>query len=141
MATLEEMVISYVAAWAQINEEERRALLEKSWADDGIYTDPTGEAVGREELIRHIESFHQQYAEYRILCTSGVDEHHSRFRFTWVFLNAEGQLISEGVDFGEVGSDGRLTRITGFFSSPPPLPSSWPADLAHSNAQTNRNGD
>lgn len=39
----------------------------------------------------------------------------------------------EGVDFGEVGSDGRLTRITGFFSHPSPVPPSWPTDLVLSN--------
>ena len=141
MATLEEIVITYVAAWAQIDEEERRALLEKSWADAGIYIDPTAEVVGREALIRHIERYHQQFAGHRILCTSGVDEHHSRFRFTWVLLNPEGNQVSEGIDVGEVGPDGRLIRITGFFGPPPPLPSSWPADLTLSNEQTNGNGD
>lgn len=141
MAALEEIVITYVAAWAQIDEEERRALLEKSWADDGIYIDPTAEVVGREALIRLIESYHQQFAGHRILCTSGVDEHHSRFRFTWAWVDPEGNLVSEGMDFGEVGPDGRLIRITGFFGLPTPLPASWPVDLTLSNEQTNGNGD
>lgn len=141
MVALEETVITYAAAWAQIDEGKRHALLEKSWADYGIYIDPTASAVGREALNHLIESFHQQYAGHRILCTSGVDEHHGRFRFTWAWVGPEGHLISEGMDFGEVGPDGRLTRITGFFGPPDPLPSSWPADLILSNEQTNGNGD
>jgi hypothetical protein len=46
MSTVEEVVLAYVDAWAETDEGKRRALLEKSWADNGIYTDPTGEAVG-----------------------------------------------------------------------------------------------
>jgi len=33
-------------------------------------------------------------------------------------VNPEGNRVSEGIDFGEVASDGRLIRITGFFGLP-----------------------
>ncbi len=129
MTTLEEMVIAYVAAWTQTDEGKRRALLEKCWADDGILIDPTQETVGREALLRSIESFQQQFAGHRFFFTSGVDEQHSRFRFTWALVNPAGHIISEGMDFGEVGPDGRLIRMTDFFGPPSAPPSSWPADL------------
>jgi hypothetical protein len=54
--------------------------------------------------------------------TSRVDEHHGRLRFTWAMVNPEGSRVSEGIDFGEVGSGGRLIRITGFFGLPSPIP-------------------
>jgi hypothetical protein len=37
-------------------------------------------------------------------------------------VSPEGNRVSEGIDFGEVGSDKRLIRITGFFGSVPPIP-------------------
>lgn len=124
MATYEEIVLAYVAAWDETDEEQRRALLEKSWAANGIYTDPRSEVVGREALIQHIGSMQQHFPGQHIRLTSGVDQHHARLRFTWARVNAEGQRVSEGIDFGEVSSDGRLTSITGFFGPPLPLPSS-----------------
>ena len=122
MTTTEEIVLAYVAAWSETDEGKRRALLEKSWAEDGTYTDPTVEVVGREALVQYIGRIHQRFAGHRILLTSGVDEHHSRLRFTWAMVNPEGIRVSEGIDFGEVGSDNRLIRITGFFGSVPPIP-------------------
>jgi hypothetical protein len=122
MTSTEEIVLAYVAAWTETDEGKRRTLLEKSWAENGIYTDPTVEVVGREALVQHIGGIHQRFAGHRILLTSGVDEHHGRLRFTWDMVSPEGSRVSEGIDFGEVGSDNRLIRITGFFGSVSPLP-------------------
>jgi len=122
MTTTEEIVLTYVAAWSETDEGKRRALLEKSWEENGTYTDPTVEVAGREALVQHIGGIHQRFAGHRILLTSRVDEHHGRLRFTWAMVNPEGSRVSEGIDFGEVGSDSRLICITGFFGSVPPVP-------------------
>jgi hypothetical protein len=118
MPITEEIVLAYVAAWTETDEGKRRALLEMSWAENGTYNDPTVEVVGREALVQHIGGIHQRFVDCRILLTSRVDEHHSRLRFTWAMVNPEGSRVSEGIDFGEVGSDGRLIRITGCFGLP-----------------------
>jgi hypothetical protein len=122
MTSTEEIVLAYVAAWSETDEGKRRALLEKSWAENGTYTDPTVEVAGREALVQHIGGIHQRFAGHRIILTSGVDEHHGRLRFTWIMVSPEGSRVSEGIDFGEVDSDNRLIRITGFFGSVPPIP-------------------
>ena len=122
MTTTEEIVLAYVAAWTETDEGKRRALLAKSWAENGTYSDPTVEVVGREALVQHIGGIHQRFAGHRILLTSGVDEHHGRLRFTWGMVSPKGSRVYEGIDFGEVGSDGRLIRITGFFGLPSPIP-------------------
>ena len=57
----------------------------------------------------------------RIDPASGVDEHDGRFRFGWVMRDAEGGVVVEGVDFGTLGADGRISSITGFFGPLPPL--------------------
>ena len=122
MVTIEEIVLDYVAAWNEANEGKRRVLLEKSWTENGTYTDPTVEVVGREALVMHIGAIHKQFAGNRIVLTSRVDKHHDRLRFTWAMVNPEGNHVTEGIDFGEIGSDGRLKRITGFFGLPSPIP-------------------
>ena len=86
MTSTEEIVLAYVAAWTETDEGKRGALLEKSWAENGTYTDPTVEVVGREALVQHIGSIHQRFAGHRILLTSGIDEHHARLRFTWAMV-------------------------------------------------------
>ena len=129
MTLFEEVILAYVEAWTESDEEKRRALLQKSWAEDAIYSDPAGQAVGREALVKHIGSIQQRRPGYRVLITSGIDEHHGQLRFTWARVNPEGQRVAEGIDFGEVGSDSRLTRITGFFGPQLPMPSSWPATV------------
>lgn len=117
----QETVETYGAAWNETDEAKRRALLEKSWADDGVYTDPQSNAEGRDALVALIGGFQQQLAGATIVPTSGVDEHHGKLRFTWKMLAADGSPVMEGIDFGEFAGDGRIKRIVGFFG-PPPAP-------------------
>jgi hypothetical protein len=119
MPTPAETVATYAAAWNEGDEGRRRRLLEAAWADDGIYSDPTAHVVGREALVGHITGFRAQMPGARLTGTSGIDEHHGRLRFTWAMHAADGSLVVEGVDFGELAPDGRLRRIVGFFG---PIP-------------------
>jgi len=41
--------------------------------------------------------------------------HHHFARFGWKRVLADGMSLPEGVDFVEVGPDGRMSRIVGFF--------------------------
>jgi hypothetical protein len=129
MAALEQVLLAYVAAWNEADEEKRRMLLETSWAENGIYSDPTAQVSGREALVQHLGRLLQQYTGHRVLLSSGVDEHHGLLQFTWARIGPDGRSIRNGIDFGEVAADGRLFRITGFFGSPPPIPPSWLGDL------------
>jgi hypothetical protein len=126
--SFEESVLAYVAAWSEADEGKRQALLQICWAENGIYVDPTGEVSGREALVQHIGRLQQQFPEDRILLTSGVDEHHGQMRFTWVRVGPDGNRIREGIDVGEMGADGRLVRIIGFFGPLPPISPSWSVD-------------
>ncbi len=40
MAACEQVLLAYVAAWNGTEEGKRRTLLETSWAENGIYTNP-----------------------------------------------------------------------------------------------------
>jgi hypothetical protein len=120
MDGLNQVLKAYGDAWAEPDTNKRRRLLETAWADDGLYQDPSGEAAGRESLVAHIGGFHTSFPGARIELTSGTDRHHDRIRFAWRMVTADGTVAVEGVDFGRVGADGRLTEIIGFFGAKPP---------------------
>lgn len=112
---LAEAIDTYGAAWGEPDEGKRRALLEKAWADDGVYSDPMSLADGRDALVAHIGGFQSQFAGHRIENASGADEHHGWFRFSWRMVDPGGTTVMEGFDVGERADDGRIRRIVGFF--------------------------
>jgi hypothetical protein len=133
--SLDEVMLAYIEAWNTPDEQSRRNLLDRCWADDGTYTDPISEVHGKEALVAHIGRFLSEGPSgrgpgYRIPIGSGVEHHHGVIRFTWVLLDPEGAPVYEGLDVGELAADGRLQRIIGFFGPPPPIPDDWPDHLA-----------
>jgi SnoaL-like domain len=129
MTALEHILLAYVAAWNETDVGKRRMLLATSWDENGIYSDPTAFVSGREALVQHLGRLIDRFADQRVLLSSGVDEHHGLLQFTWARVGSDGKTIRKGIDFGEVGADGRLVRITGFFGPPPPIPPTFPQDL------------
>jgi len=134
--SLDEMVLAYIEAWSTSDDAVRRELLDVSLADDASYTDPAYEIRGKEEIASHIgrslsgEAYEGAGAGARIPISSGVDQHHGMFRFSWRMIDPQKrQIILEGMDFVELAADGRLQRITGFFGTFPPIPESWPGHL------------
>jgi hypothetical protein len=114
------IIASYAAAWEAHVEGRRRALLERAWAGDGAYCDPTALVEGREAPIAHIGGFHERTPGARIAPTTGVDAHGGHLRFGWRMLDPQATVALEAMDFGELGDDGRPERIVGFFGPFPP---------------------
>jgi hypothetical protein len=115
-----KVVARYAASWNEPNEAKRTALLEESWADDGRYQDPTGVADGRAALVAHIGAFHELFPGRSIDFASGVDVTDAGIRWAWVMRNGDA-IELEGLDYAELGPDGRIKRIAGFFGPLPPL--------------------
>ena len=84
-----EAVNTYGATWNEPDEEKRRALLDRSWSDDGVYMDPTARADGRDSLLAHIGGFHAMMPGTPIDATSDVDTHGNVFRFAWIMRNGQ----------------------------------------------------
>jgi hypothetical protein len=134
--SVDEALLAYAEAWNTPDATKRRELLDIGLSDDCSYTDPAYEVRGKEELADHIgrslsgEAYDGLGAGARIPLSSGLDQHHGMFRFTWVLIEPqEQQIFLEGMDFVELAADGRLQRITGFFGTFPPIPESWPEHL------------
>jgi hypothetical protein len=117
MAT-KETVENYVAAWNETDETKRRDLIAQCWADSGTYTDPVADVSGRDGLHGLISQFQQQMPGASIAITSGVDEHHGRIRFGWRLDG--GPQAMEGIDVGQLSTDGRIQSIVGFWGASPP---------------------
>jgi hypothetical protein len=116
----ERTVTAYAQAWNEPDAGRRRTLLDRSWAEHGIYTDPSAQVKGRAALSAHIGRFLEENRGARIELASGIDFHHGMVRFAWRIVGPNGSAVAEGMDFGELGADGKLVRIVGFFGPPRP---------------------
>jgi len=117
---------AYGRAWNERDDAKRVELLELAWADGGSYVDPTmdGRVVGREPFADHIGAFLAgrpgEYFEPSQWIAS--DEHHGYMQMRWRLCSEAGETVLDGVDFGELGPDGRIQRATGFFALEPETP-------------------
>lgn len=110
-----EVVAAYTGAWSQTDEAARRALLERGWADGGVYIDPTVRVEGREALVKHIGGFQSRFAGHRFELPTRVDEHSGYLRFEWHLVGQDNAPALQGMDFGRLDESGRLSLIVGFF--------------------------
>ena len=110
----------YMAAWNEADAAIRQNLLEQCWADDGVYVDPNVQLAGRQQLSQHIAKVQATRPGARVEFMSGIDIHHHVVRFLWRLVRPDGTVGDTSIDFGEIGSDGRLTKIIGFFGEAPP---------------------
>jgi hypothetical protein len=112
-------VLEYVSAWNEPDAATRLKILERCWADDAAYVDPTVDLRGRSALCEHISKMQAKRPGARIEMLSGVDLHHHVVRFLWRLVRADGSFGETSIDFGEVDASGRLTKISGFFGEAP----------------------
>ncbi len=114
-------VTQYMAAWNEADPSARNRILEQCWADHGVYVDPNVALTGREALSRHISEVRAGRPGARLEFESGVDTHHNVLRFLWRLVRADGRAGDTSIDLGEIGPDGRLIKIVGFFGQPPQI--------------------
>jgi len=121
-SAIAKTVTQYMAAWNEPEATARSALLAQCWSDGGIYVDPGVSLAGRDALNAHIAKVQASRPGARLEFMSGIDIHHDVVRFLWRLVRPDGTGGDISIDFGEVGPDGRLLRIVGFFGTAPPLP-------------------
>lgn len=119
--TPEAAITGYCAAWNTTDRSTRDRLLARVWAADGVYMDPEPTlAAGRAALSDAIADFQHHYPGNRFRCSAPQMDHRS-MRVSWIRLGPDGKSLGQGMDFYDLGSDGRISRIVGFFG-PPPTP-------------------
>jgi hypothetical protein len=120
MNSVNETVLNYLAAWNETGSERRRAIIARTWVEDGSFLDAHFEGVGHAGIDAMIAGVQQQFAGYRFRLTSGIEAHHDRVRFSWAAGGTpEAPLYFGGTDFAVLAEDGRLRAVTGFVDAMP----------------------
>ena len=118
MSDVTTTVDTYFDMWNETDPAKRAELIEQAWASEGRYVDPVLEADGHDALSEMVAGVHAQFPGQRFERTSGIDVHHNLVRFAWQLAGPDGVTVA-GIDVGELATDGRLRRITGFFGELP----------------------
>ncbi len=111
-------VDAYLAAWAEPDDEKRRALLDRCWHDDGLFRDAMGVAAGRDELIDHIAAAIAYAPGARLERSGPVLRAHGAVGYRWRIVIPTGQVVGTGFNVGELGADGLFRSVTGFWEPP-----------------------
>ena len=117
--TTPAIVSDYLAMWLEPDEAVRRAHIERVFTEDGRHVDPNADARGHDGLAEMITAVHAQFPGFGMRQTSGVDQHNDQLRFGWELLGADGAVLVAGIDIAQVGLDGRLSQVAGFWGDLP----------------------
>lgn len=117
MTSNERVWEQYAAAWKAPTASEKRALLEAAVSPACVYTDPTVVLEGHDALVEYLLAFHQQVPGGHFV-TERFYTHHQRSAARWTMRGAGGEVLGEGISYGEYDDMGRLVRMTGFFDAP-----------------------
>lgn len=119
MTDITTTVDTYLSAWSEPDPARRAELIASVWTEDGRLVDPPLSGEGHDGISAMAEALQQHYAGHRFRRTSGIDAHHDHLRFAWELVGPDGQVALTGLDVAQVGDDGRLRRVTGFFGELP----------------------
>jgi hypothetical protein len=120
MSNVNELVVSYLAAWNERDAKQRRELVAKTWTENGSYVDAHRSGVGHEEIDAMIQATQDVFPGYRLRLVSGIEAQNGYVRFSWAAGGSpEAPLYLAGTDFAVVAKDGRLMTVAGFTDAAP----------------------
>jgi hypothetical protein len=113
------LVDTYFEMWRTTDAARRAQLVAQAFTEDGRHVDQHADASGHAELADMIAGVHAGFPGFQMARTSGVDRFGDQLRFAWELNAADGTPIVAGLDVAELGPDGRLQRVTGFWGDLP----------------------
>ena len=120
MINVNESVVRYLAVWNERDPGRRRALVARTWTEDGAYVDRVREGRGHAAIDTMIATAQEHFPGYRVSLASGIEAHHDYVRFSWVAGGTpEAPLYLKGTDFAILAGDGRLKSVIGFTDAAP----------------------
>lgn len=111
-------VDAFVAAWNEVDDGARRDLLERSFADDGVFEDQHAAVAGAAALGLHVAQLQRLLPGLRLRRVGDVQLVRDAIRFQWIVAAADGTPLAAGVNFADLAPDTRLRRVVGFTDAP-----------------------
>jgi SnoaL-like domain len=110
-------VMRYHDAWNEHDDARRLATLREIWADDGFYVDPEipEGVIGPEALSAFIARSVEDYPGLSVAATTTPAVQCDRGWYGWTATADDGQSFP-GIDFIEFATDGRIARLTNFYT-------------------------
>jgi hypothetical protein len=108
-------VDTHLEGYGEPDPARRARLVAAAWAQDGELIDPPLTAAGHTGISDQAAALHAQFPGHTFRRASAVDEHHGHLRYAWELVGPDGTVALTGLDVAEVGPDGRLRRVVGFF--------------------------
>jgi hypothetical protein len=105
---------NYLHVWNEADAAQRRALLDKGWAADALYSDPIMTGRGREGVATMIEGARTQFPGHRFTLRGTPDGHGAFVRFSWTLAPVGGGAVGGGTDIVRLDEDGRIAEVIGF---------------------------
>ncbi len=116
---LTHLVDGHLAAYGEPDPARRGEMIAAVWAASGRLVDPPATGDGHAGISALADAVQRQFPGHRFRRTSAVDGHNDVLRYAWELVGPDGAVALAGMDVGQVGEDGRLTRIAGFFGDLP----------------------
>jgi len=84
------VISDHIATWNEREPQQRRALVERMFTEDAVYTDPHRSGTGSAEIDAMIETAQEQSPGHHIDLTSGPEGHNDSVRFAWQLVGPDG---------------------------------------------------
>lgn len=114
-AATETTIDTWLTAYGEPDAGRRAELVADVWAPDGELIDPPLAGAGHDTLVALADAVLGHYPGHTFRRTSAVDAHHAFARYSWELVGPDGQVAVAGLDVAELGADGKLRRVVGFF--------------------------
>jgi hypothetical protein len=111
------IVDAYFTCWNTLDAAERATAVALAYASDAHLVDPLVDVRGHDELTATFTAFHSMYPGHSFRQQGGIDAHHSLARWGWEMVDADGNVVLDGIDVAIIGADGRITNVAGFFGA------------------------
>jgi hypothetical protein len=108
---LDLLIERYVAQWHEPDRAARRRRIEEIWTPDGANFTRSFEVRGHDALEERVRAAYEKWVRDGgcVFRPRHADRHHDAVRFVWDMASrSDGKVISVGVEFLLLGSDGRI---------------------------------
>lgn len=129
----------YYEAFAERDPATRLRLLSAAMTPDAEIRGPQRVFAGYEQISAKIAGFHDNWPGCRLVLDTGLNIFLDSARIGGAIVGPDGVVRARGEAVIELAPDGRIQRVLPFWDALPPIPASWPGELAGPPRQANVN--